>query len=318
MAAGAIGEKWLKSKFNTSIVAWVQSIGEVREWNLQHTFRIQISFSIQISMPETVVNGHVIVNYSREDIDEIGTLRILRDPKSTADNNNDSEKQFAESKDESIGTYLANNQVYNRHGDLLTSPIDLDSWLSSEIVAVRCPHIPSACKMATLVRELRHQKDSTGGIISCVVRNVPYGLGEPCFDKLQATLAHAMLSIPAVKGFEIGSGFAGTKQRGSQHNDPFCVDSWGSICLSQNNSGGVLGGISSGAEIYFRVAVKPVSTIGLPQRTVDFDGNETILQVGGRHDPCVLPRAVPLVEAMTSLVLTDAAMLQLGREGSKV
>lgn len=124
------------------------------------------------------------------------------------------------------------------------------------------------------------------------------------------------MSIPAVKGFEIGSGFAGTRHRGSEHNDPFCVNNSGLIGVSKNDAGGVLGGISSGAEIYFRVAVKPVATIGLPQRTIDYDGNETILQACGRHDPCVLPRAVPIVEAMTALVLADAAMLQLARNGS--
>lgn len=272
-------------------------------------------------MPDTVVNGHIVASYSRDDIDTLGTLRILRDPKwseSSSNNNNESEKEFAESKDDTTGTYLAINQAYNRNGELLQKSFDSKDWLSSEIISVRCPHISSACKMATLVRELKHQKDSTGGIIFCIVRNVPYGLGEPCFDKLQATLAHGIMSIPAVKGFEIGSGFKGTQQRGSQHNDPFVVNSSGSISVSQNNSGGVLGGITSGSEIYFRVAVKPVSTIGLPQRTVDFDGNEVVLQAGGRHDPCVLPRAVPLVEAMTSLALADAAMLQLARDGSRI
>ncbi len=269
-------------------------------------------------MPETVVKGQIVEHYSREDVDTIGTLRILRNPKTSFANIDENEKDFAESTDDTTGIYLANNQVYNRNGELLKKPDSLDNWLTSEVISVRCPDIPSACKMATLVRELKNQKDSIGGTIFCVVRNVPVGLGEPCFDKLQATLSHAIMSIPAVKGIEIGSGFAGTKLRGSQHNDPFCVNSLGSIGVSQNNSGGVLGGISSGSEIYFRVAVKPVSTIGLPQKTVDFDGKETILQVGGRHDPCVLPRAVPLVEAMTSLVLADAAMLQLARDGSRV
>lgn len=271
-------------------------------------------------MPDSVVNGHIVSDYSREDVDTLGTLRILKDPKrcNKSLESDNSEKEFAESTDVMTGTYLASNQVYNRRGDVLEKPFGLDDCLTNELISVRCPHIPSACKMATLVRELKHQKDSTGGTIFCIVRNVPYGLGEPCFDKLQATLAHGLMSIPAVKGFEIGSGFAGTSQRGSQHNDPFCVNSLGSISVSQNSSGGIMGGISSGAEIYFRVAVKPVSTIGLPQKTVDFDGKEVVLQAGGRHDPCVLPRAVPLVEAMTSLVLADAAMLQLARDGSRV
>ncbi|RLN38292.1 hypothetical protein BBJ28_00019269, partial [Nothophytophthora sp. Chile5] len=146
------------------------------------------------------------------------------------------------------------------------------------------------------------------------------GLGEPCFDKMQAVLAHAMLSIPATKGFEIGSGFSGTSKRGSEHNDPFCAGTDASqpakLGVTKNDAGGVLGGITSGADIYFRVAIKPVSTIGRPQPTVGYDGKETVLSAKGRHDPCVLPRAVPLVEAMAALAIADAAMIQLAREGS--
>lgn len=267
-------------------------------------------------MPDTVVNGQIVTNYSREDIDSLGTLRILRDPKWNADTNAEYEEYFVDSNDNNTAAYLAGNQIYNRKGEIIQKPLNFDDWLSNEMIPVRCPHIQSACRMATLVRELKHQKDSTGGIVYCVIRNVPTGLGEPCFDKLQATLAHGIMSIPAVKGFEIGSGFAGTQQRGSEHNDPFCMNSQGSIDLLKNDAGGVLGGISNGSEIYFRVAVKPVSTIGLPQETVDFNGKETLLQVHGRHDPCVLPRVIPIVEAMTSLVLADAAMLQLARNGS--
>ncbi|GLD96260.1 hypothetical protein PINS_up004943 [Pythium insidiosum] len=125
-----------------------------------------------------------------------------------------------------------------------------------------------------------------------------------------------MLSIPATKGFEIGSGFSGTSKRGSQHNDPFCSsDKEGHLGVTKNDAGGVLGGISSGADIYFRVAIKPVSTIGRAQPTVDYEGKETVLEAKGRHDPCVLPRAVPLVESMAALALMDAAMIQLSREG---
>lgn len=271
-------------------------------------------------MPEPIINGKVVVDYSRQDIDSLGTLRILRDPNWSALSSGkeiEYENHFVESNDLLTAAYFANNQVYNRSGDVLPTPSNLEKWFRSDLVPVRCPHIPTACKMATLTREVKQDKDSIGGIISCVVRNVPAGFGEPCFDKLQATLAHGMMSIPAVKGFEIGSGFAGTRLNGSVHNDPFCVDDSGNLTVSKNDAGGVLGGISSGAEIYFRVAVKPVSTIGQAQRTVDFHGNDTILEAQGRHDPCVLPRAVPLVEAMTSLVLADAAMLQLARDGSK-
>lgn len=193
-------------------------------------------------MPSCVLNGQIVTNYSREDIDSLGTLRKLRDPKWKAKTDGEYEKYFVESNDNTVGAYLANSQVYNRKGEILQNPLNLDDWLSNEIIPVRCPYIPSACQMATLVRELKYQKDSTGGIVFCIVRNVPIGLGEPCFDKLQATLAHGIMSIPAVKGFEIGSGFAGTQQRGSQHNDPFCVNSSGSIGLLKNDAGGILGG----------------------------------------------------------------------------
>jgi chorismate synthase len=140
-------------------------------------------------------------------------------------------------------------------------------------------------------------------------RNVPAGLGDPVFNKLEARLAQAMLSIPASKGFEIGSGFAGTRMRGSQHNDPF-VSKGGRLGTQTNLSGGIQGGISNGEIIYFRVAFKPPATIGLPQETVDFNGKPVVLEAKGRHDPCVVPRAVPIVEAMTALVLADASLSQ--------
>ncbi|HWL16160.1 MAG TPA: chorismate synthase, partial [Opitutus sp.] len=143
-----------------------------------------------------------------------------------------------------------------------------------------------------------------GGVIECRVRGVPAGLGEPVFDRLEADLGKAMLSLPATKGFEIGSGFAGTRLKGSEHNDPF-VSREGAVHTATNRSGGVQGGISNGEEIVFRVAFKPTATILQPQKTVDVHGVETELAARGRHDPCVLPRAVPIVEAMTALVLVD-------------
>ena len=139
---------------------------------------------------------------------------------------------------------------------------------------------------------------------------MPAGWGEPVFDKLEAMLAQAMLSLPATKGFEIGSGFAGTRMRGSEHNDPF-VQKGGRLGSTTNRSGGVQGGISNGEPILFRVAFKPPATIGLPQRTVDFDGQDVVLEAKGRHDPCVVPRAIPIVEAMAALALADCALLQL-------
>ena len=175
--------------------------------------------------------------------------------------------------------------------------------------AVRCPHQETAEAMAEIIMEAKDQGNSLGGMITCVCRNVPAGLGEPVFDKMEALLAHAMLSIPATKGFEIGSGFAGTRMRGSEHNDPFVLKE-GRLGTATNNSGGVQGGITNGEPIVFRVAFKPVATIGLEQETVDFDGNPTMLKARGRHDPCVLPRAVPIVESMAALVLGDMLLQQ--------
>ena len=171
---------------------------------------------------------------------------------------------------------------------------------------LRCPDEISAGKMLALVEEVRRDKDSIGGIIRGVIRNVPIGLGEPVFDKLPADLGKAMLSINAVKGFEIGLGFNCAQMRGSEHNDEFVVDKkTGQTRPKTNNAGGTLGGISSGETIYFRVAFKPVSTIGKKQKTVTIDGEAVDLEATGRHDSCVLPRAVPIVDAMGALVIMD-------------
>jgi chorismate synthase len=173
-----------------------------------------------------------------------------------------------------------------------------------EATAVRCPHPATAAAMIARIKEVRSAGDSVGGVIEGRVRGVPAGLGEPVFDRLEADLAKAMLSLPATKGFEIGSGFAGTRLKGSEHNDAF-VQREGRVRTATNRSGGVQGGISNGEEIVFRVAFKPTATILQPQATVDLHGVETELAARGRHDPCVLPRAVPIVEAMTALVLID-------------
>jgi len=166
---------------------------------------------------------------------------------------------------------------------------------------VRCPDQALAEKMETYIREIRSQGDTVGGTVKCVIKNMPKGLGEPVFDKLHAQLGKAMLSINAVKGFEIGSGFEGTKLKGSQHNDLFNPD--GSTVT--NLSGGVQGGISNGMDIYFSVAFKPVATIMQNQQTINSKGEEVEIQGKGRHDPCVVPRAVPIVEAMAALVIAD-------------
>jgi chorismate synthase len=174
---------------------------------------------------------------------------------------------------------------------------------------VRCADAAAAKRMISLIEQVRDEGDSIGGVIECVARGIPAGLGEPVFDKLEADLAKAMLSIPAVKGFEIGSGFAATRMRGSQHNDAFEVRD-GRIRTATNNSGGVQGGISNAEDIYFRVAFKPPATIALQQKTVTRSKEQTELAARGRHDPCVVPRAVPIVEAMAALVLCDHAIRQ--------
>ena len=174
---------------------------------------------------------------------------------------------------------------------------------------IRCPDASAAVKMIELIEQTRAAGDSLGGVIECVVRNVPVGLGEPVFDKLEADLAKAMLSLPATKGFEVGSGFGATRMRGSEHNDPFEMQG-ARVRTSTNHSGGIQGGISNGEDIYFRVAFKPTATIAREQQTVTAAGEETKLSARGRHDPCVLPRAVPMVEAMASLVLCDHALRQ--------
>ena len=174
---------------------------------------------------------------------------------------------------------------------------------------VRCPDAAAAKRMIMLIEQVRDEGDSVGGVIECVARGIAPGLGEPVFDKLEADLAKAMLSIPATKGFEVGSGFAATRMRGSQHNDPFEMRD-GKIRTTTNNSGGVQGGISNGEDIYFRVAFKPPATIALQQKTVTSSKQQSQLAARGRHDPCVLPRAVPIVEAMAALVFCDHALRQ--------
>ena len=177
---------------------------------------------------------------------------------------------------------------------------------------IRCPDLDTAKEMIKAVEQAMEEKDSLGGTVTCICTGFPVGLGEPIFDKLDAKLAHAMLSIPATKGFEIGSGFAGTALKGSQHNDPF-VKKGDRLGTTTNYSGGIQGGISNGEPIIFRVAIKPVATIGQPQETVDMDGNAVTLAAKGRHDPCVLPRAIPIIEAMAALVLADATLQQAYR-----
>ncbi|HEY9701102.1 MAG TPA: chorismate synthase, partial [Allocoleopsis sp.] len=182
---------------------------------------------------------------------------------------------------------------------------DLVTMDEVESNIVRCPDQQTAEKMITMIEEIRKQGDSLGGVLECVARNVPKGLGEPVFDKLEADLAKAVMSLPASKGFEIGSGFSGTLMTGSEHNDEFYTDENGEIRTRTNRSGGIQGGISNGENIIIRVAFKPTATIRKAQNTVTNEKENTILAAKGRHDPCVLPRAVPMVEAMVALVLCD-------------
>ena len=178
----------------------------------------------------------------------------------------------------------------------------------TESNAVRCPDPTKATEMEALIAEVKSQGDTIGGIITCVIQGCPVGLGQPAFGKLHAALGSAMLSINAVKGFEYGEGFAGVTARGSEQNDIF-YNNAGHIATRTNHSGGIQGGISNGQDIYFRVAFKPVATLLMEQPTVDLQGNETIVKARGRHDPCVLPRAVPIVESMAAMVLLDYYLL---------
>jgi chorismate synthase len=189
----------------------------------------------------------------------------------------------------------------------LEAVVDSDTVTLEQVESniVRCPDAEFAQKAIDEIDRIRKDKDSIGGVVECVARGLPKGLGEPVFDKLEADLAKAIMSLPATKGFEIGSGFAGTLLTGSEHNDEFYTDEKGDIRTRTNRSGGVQGGISNGENIIIRAAFKPTATVGKEQRTVTKEGEETTLAAKGRHDPCVLPRAVPMVEAMVALVLCD-------------
>lgn len=178
--------------------------------------------------------------------------------------------------------------------------------------AVRCPDAATAEQMYHFIDKVRKSGDSTGGVIKCRVKGLPAGIGEPIYNKLSAQLSSAMLSINAVKGFELGSGFAGTRMLGSEHNDSFYVEN-DEVRTRTNYSGGVQGGISNGEEVYFRVAFKPTSTIMKDQQSINSDGEAIVLEGKGRHDPCVVPRAVPIVEAMAAIVLADLWMIHRGK-----
>ncbi|MCO5588042.1 hypothetical protein L7F22_041996 [Adiantum nelumboides] len=199
------------------------------------------------------------------------------------------------------------------HGvELPEEAVDFDKLTMEQVEAniVRCPDPVVAEKMVEAIDKVRVRGDSVGGVVTCIARNVPRGLGSPVFDKLEAELAKALMSLPATKGFEVGSGFSGSLLTGSEHNDEFFIAEDGTVRTRTNRSGGIQGGISNGETIVLRVAFKPTSTITKSQKTVTRDRHETELRARGRHDPCVVPRAVPMVEAMVALVLVDQLLQQ--------
>jgi chorismate synthase len=332
VAAGAIAEKWLFEEYGTVVVTFVSAVGGV----------------VLPRAAERHASGRP---WTRAEVDALGTLTILRDGawrRSPPDAPKGAQAALDAADDAAFvargGRFSdaaapayegADGALYARDGAQLPPlPEDVLAPLrSDDVVALRCPHGPTAAAMATEIRAVKAAQDSIGGVLTTVVSRVPVGLGEPCFDKLEARLAAAMLSLPATKGFEIGSGFEGTRLRGSQHNDPFVPATAaagggggndggsgggapeGTVLLrtATNNAGGTLGGISSGADIVFRVAIKSVSTISQPQATATYTGEAAVLEAKGRHDPCVLPRAPPLLEAMAALVIIDAALIQRSR-----
>lgn len=200
--------------------------------------------------------------------------------------------------------------VESVHSISMPAPKETPTFAEIEASEIRCPHAATSAKMVEFVKKARAEGDSVGGIIRCRIEGLPAGLGDPVFDRFEAELAKAMLSIPATKGFDIGSGFAAARMFGSQHNDLFAIDDGGKVVTKTNNAGGVLGGITTSRPVDFRVAFKPTATIAKEQKTVSKELKETTVVGRGRHDPCVLPRAVPVVEAMAALVCADAVLIQ--------
>lgn len=279
VAAGAVAEKWLEKEHGTKVVCWVSSV-------------------MDIDLPADVAQDLQQNPPTREDIDTIGTLA------------EDEEKGYF--IDQSGQKYWRSDGSPIKAGE---APEGVD-FASGKKLYTRCPHPATAARMAARIQLLRAEEDSTGGVATCVVTGVPVGLGEPCFDKLEAELAKAMMSLPATKAFEIGQGFATCRMRGSENNDRFAASSNGLLRCVTNNAGGTLGGISSGENIVMRIGIKPASSIAQPQETCTFDGAAHTLVVKGRHDPCVLPRCPPLVEGMAAITIADACMRQRARSGA--
>jgi len=285
VAAGAAAEQWLEKEYGTKIVAFVSSVKD-------------------ITLPDNIKTKLERFGITRDQIDTIGS--------------------FNQHGDHYLST---TGQWYNLDGtklnDTSASPakkprIETPTKVENPEPAItRCPDEATAIKMVAEIAKQRDAGDSIGGVCTCVITRPPVGLGEPVFDKVEALLAQGMMSLPAVKGFEIGSGFGGTTMTGSKHNDAFKSNDVEGHLATATNFAGTLGGITNGMPIIFRVAVKAVSSIGIQQETVDYDGKPHLLEVKGRHDPCVLPRVPPLVEGMSAMVLADLALRQKGRREPK-
>lgn len=266
--------KYLRESLSVGVVAFMDSV-------------------MDISLPESVREQLITHPLSQDEVDQMSTLYQQED-----------------------GTLFDSAGIgYSpEDGDelVLGSSIIPPHYSSRSPVCTRCPHGATAARMFARISRTKQEKNSCGGTITGVISNLPAGLGEPVFDKFHAELGKAMMSIPAVKGFEIGSGFEGAKSMtGATHNDLFSgLEPGGNLATKTNHSGGVLGGVTSGQNVYFRIALKPVSSIGQTQHSVDFEGNPAILELTGRHDPCVLPRAVPIVEAMAAVTTMDFVLRQ--------
>jgi len=278
VAAGAVAEKWLAEQHGTKIMCWVSSVKD-------------------IDLPKDIAQRLEQNPPSRQQIDDDGCL----------------------AEDDNFDYYL--DRDGNRYSKADGSPMPGGGagfeFAKGKKIFTRCPHAPTAARIAACLHELRRKEDSTGGVCTCVITGVPVGIGEPCFDKLEAELAKAMMSLPATKGFEIGEGFNAGRMLGSAHNDLFKgAANDGLLSCASNHAGGTLGGISSGENIVMRVAIKPASSISQNQETCTFDGKPHTLSVKGRHDPCVLPRAPPLLEGMAAITIMDACLRQRARSGA--
>ncbi len=295
VAAGALAEKYLKEAYGVEIVAFVSSVGKVHipRYPGEELARNVVNSAAPVAETK---EGDVVV----EGKSFYGESTTEGPPQTKVDNVINTDHLTEEEAEEPLS-----KEFRDLLNTITRAKVDEN--------AIRCPHDLAAERMRQRILLAKANNDSIGGTVTCVIRGVPSGLGEPCFDKLEAKLAHAMLSIPATKGFEIGSGFRGTEVAGSRHNDKFILKEDGRLGTVTNWSGGIQGGISNGEDIYFRIGFKSPATISQNQATASYDGKEGTLNTRGRHDPCVVPRAVPIVEAMAALVIMDAVLVQNGR-----